>query len=145
MSIIKEVKPLETKYYILDPNDIFNELKGTSFEDIPSKLNNLSEKLSHTVNQEIAIISGARTSLMIKLGLTGTRGITITVSGMDNDKDLKVDPMIINHGILIKIVPRKAVNGEFKVGEVSADKVDIWCALPDKKMFGDKNNFYKLA
>ena len=109
MSLIKEAKPLETEYLVIDPLDIFKELKGTSFEDIPDKLSDLSNELTTELSNE-ARFNGANPDFCIKLGLSGSQGIKITVTGaFDNKKIAESDTSsgIDSRRLLVKIIPSK--------------------------------------
>ena len=98
MSLIKEAKPLETEYLVIDPVDIFKKLKGTSFEDIPDKLSDLSNELT-TELQDEARFNGASPNFCIKLGLSGLQGIKITVTGSLDHKKIAESDTISEIGL----------------------------------------------
>lgn len=106
MSLIKEVKPLETEYLVIDPVDIFKELKGTSFEDIPDKLSDLSNELTTELRNE-ARFNGANPNFCIKLGLLGSQGIKITVKKVTDYKLITDLDTSLGNKLLVKIIPSK--------------------------------------
>ena len=128
MSLIKEAKPLETEYLVIDPVDIFKELKGTNFEDIPDKLSDLSNELTKELSNE-ARFNGASPNFCIKLGLSGLQGIKITVTGaLDHKKIAESDTIseiglgIGSGSLLVKIIPSRIDNNNYK----SEGKVEFY-------------------
>lgn len=124
MSLIKEAKPLETEYLVIDPVDIFKELKGTNFEDIPDKLSDLSNELTKELSNE-ARFNGANSNFCIKLGLSGSQGIKITVTeALDNKKIAESDTSseIGYGGLLVKIIPSKID----KNSDISNGKIEFY-------------------
>ena len=120
MSLIKEAKPLETEYLVIDPVDIFKELKGTNFEDIPDKLSDLSDELTKELSNE-ARFNSATSDFYIVLSLSGSQGIKITVTGVsDNKKIAEFDTRsgIGSGRLLVKIIPGKVDNNYKSKGKV---------------------------
>lgn len=153
MSLIKEAKPLETEYLVIDPVDIFKELKGTNFEDIPDKLSDLSDKLTTELINE-ARFNSASPNLRIKLGLSGSQGIKITVTeALDNKKIAEFDtnPEIGFGWLLVKIIPGKIDKSNYR----SKGKVEFYKSYSEfvsnsinkkhtNQIVGD-NNIFKLV
>lgn len=114
MSLIKEAKPLETEYLVIDPIDIFKELKGTNFEDIPDKLSSLSNELTTELRNE-AIFNDANSDFYIVLSLSESQGIKITVKDI-NKKIAESDTSseIGSGRLLVKIIPGKIDKNNYK-------------------------------
>ena len=124
MSLIKEAKPLETEYLVIDPVDIFKELKGTNFEDIPDKLSDLSDELTTELSNE-ARFNSATSDFYIVLSLSGSQGIKITVTGVSDNKKIAESDTRSEIGsgkLLVKIIPGKIDNNNYK----SEGKVEFY-------------------
>lgn len=112
MSLIKEAKPLETEYLVIDPVDIFKELKGTNFEDIPDKLSDLSNELTAELVNE-ARFNSANPDFCVKLDLSGSQGIKITVKNIIGDKVITEFDTGSGSKLLVKITPAKVGTKEY--------------------------------
>ena len=115
MSLIKEAKPLETEYLVIDPVDIFKELKGTNFEDIPDKLSDLSNELT-TELQDEAHFNDANFDFHIALSLSELQGIKITVKKALDKKIVESDTSsgIGSSRLLVKIIPGTIDNNNYR-------------------------------
>lgn len=112
MSLIKEVTPLKTEYLVIDPVDIFKELKGTNFEDIPDKLSDLSNELTTELRNE-ACFNDANSDFYIVLGLSESQGIKITVKKVIGDKLIAELDTGSGNKLLVKIIPAKVGTKEY--------------------------------
>lgn len=149
MSLIKEAKPLETEYLVIDPVDIFKELKGTSFEDIPDKLSDLSDELT-TELQDKACSNRASTDFCIQLGLSGLQEIKITVK--DINKNKVIADLDTGYKLLVKIIPAKVgtkeyistIKGKVAFYEVYSEFVSSIINKRTNQIIGD-NTIFKLV
>ena len=112
MSLIKEVTPLETEYLVIDPVDIFEKLKGTNFEDIPDKLSDLSNELTTELVNE-ARFNSANPDFCVKLDLSGSQGIKITVTKILENRVIAELDTGSGNKLLVKIIPAKVGTKEY--------------------------------